>query len=136
MVNAVKNRSILLVVFVVVGFMNFAPASFAQTPADPAMPGATTAPMTREQAAQRFRQGEAFEHKHNLRAAYDAYLEAGEAGNGDAQKKLGDLYGNGNAVVERNYETSLKWYHKAREQGMEIPGPLTYPGTPVLILPR
>ena len=88
------------------------------------------------QAASRYRQGETLEHNRDLRAAFNAYTEAGEAGNGLAQKKLGDIYSSGNAVVERNYETALKWYFKAREQGIEIPKPLTYPGTPVGSLSR
>jgi TPR repeat protein len=87
--------------------------------------------LTPAQAALRLQQGEAFERKHDLRSAFDAYSEAGEAGNGLAQKKLGDFYSSGNVAVDRNYETALKWYSKAREQGIEIPKPLTYPGTPV-----
>jgi TPR repeat protein len=89
-----------------------------------------------EQALSRFRQAELFERNRDLRSAFNAYTEAGEAGNGLAQKKLGDLYSSGNAVVERNYETALKWYFKAREQGIEIPKPLTYPATPVGSLTR
>ena len=57
-----------------------------------------------------------------------AYLAAGEAGNGMAQKRLGDIYNTGNAVVRRDYETALKWYQKARAQGIEIPKPITNPG--------
>lgn len=87
--------------------------------------------LTPAQAAQRLQQGEAFESKHDLRSAFDAYTQAGEAGNGLAQRKLGDFYSSGNVAVDRNYETGLKWYSKAREQGIEIPKPFTYPGTPV-----
>lgn len=87
--------------------------------------------MTSAQAALRLQQGEALERRHDLRGAFNAYAEAGEAGNGHAQKKLGDFYGSGNAAVDRNYETALKWYSKAREQGIEIPKPLLHPGTPV-----
>lgn len=100
------------------------------------MSGGTTAlaqagALSPAQAALRLQQGETFERKHDLRSAFDAYTEAGEAGNGPAQKKLGDFYTSGNVAVDRDYETGLKWYSKAREQGIEIPKPLTYPGTPV-----
>ena len=89
-----------------------------------------------DQAASRYHQAEALERSHDLRAAFNAYTEAGEADNGLAQKKLGDIYSSGNAVVERDYETALKWYFKAREQGIEIPKPLTYPAAPVGSLSR
>jgi TPR repeat protein len=90
----------------------------------------TATPLTVQQAADRFREGTLLEHRKDLRGALMAYTEAGEAGHGMAQKKLGDIYSNGNAVVERDYETALKWYERAREQGIEIPKPLVYPGDP------
>ncbi len=92
---------------------------------------AQTAPLTPAQATARYHQGEALEHKRDLRAALDAYTEAAEAGNGHAQKKLGDFYGSGNTAVERDYETALKWYTMARDQGIEIPKPFNYPVAPV-----
>ena len=49
-------------------------------------------------------------------------------GHGPAQKKLGDIYGSGHGDVQRDYETSLRWYQRAREQGIEIPQPFSYPG--------
>jgi len=36
--------------------------------------------------------------------------------------------GTGSDAVERDYETSLRWYERARRQGIEIPKPFTYPG--------
>jgi TPR repeat protein len=57
-----------------------------------------------------------------------AYLAAGDSGHGEAQKRLGDIYNMGNAVVPRDYETALRWYQKARAQGIEIPKPLVNPG--------
>ena len=56
---------------------------------------------------------------------------AGEAGHPMAQKKLGDFYSAGIVAVPRDYETALKWYQKAREQGVEIPAPPIYPGSPI-----
>ena len=84
--------------------------------------------LTSQQAMERFTQGGFLEHRKDMHGALVAYLEAGEAGYAPAQKKLGDLYSTGNSAVERDYETALKWYEKAREQGMDIPKPLTYQG--------
>jgi TPR repeat protein len=61
-------------------------------------------------------------------AAMEKYLEAAVIGHGPAQKRLGDIYGNGQGDVNRDYETSLRWYQRAREQGVEIPLPYAYPG--------
>ncbi len=95
-------------------------------------PVASASAMSPVAAAQRFRQGQVLERRRNLRGAFDAYFEAGEAGNGPAQKKLGDLYISGGPVVARDYETALRWYHKAREQGVDIPKPFSYSGAPVV----
>ncbi len=84
-------------------------------------------------AADRYSQGELFEHRGDHQAALDAYTESAESGNGYAQKKLGEIYNTGNAVVVRDYETALKWNSKARAQGIEIATPdpihLSNPGT-------
>ena len=89
------------------------------------------ASLTPYQAAQRFQQAESLEQKHDLYAAFEAYTEAGEAGHPMAQKKLGDFYSAGNVAVTRDYETALKWYQKARDQGVDVPVPLTHPATPI-----
>lgn len=83
------------------------------------------APLTPEQAAERYQQGLAAERSGDLRAAMAAFLAAGESGNGQAQKRLGEIYNTGNAVVQRDYETALIWYQKARAQGVEIPRPMS-----------
>jgi FimV-like protein len=110
------------------------PPSLSTAPAQPAKPGIATerppkpakgVPLTAPQAEARFQQGLVQERQGDLRGAFAAYLEAGQSGNGGAQKKLGDFYNAGNAVVQRDYETALKWYQKARDQGVEIPKPLT-----------
>lgn len=91
-----------------------------------AAPKAATPPtLSSAQAEASYQRGLAEERRGDLAAALKSYLEAGESGNGKAQKKLGDFYNAGNAVVKRDYETALKWYQKAREQGVEIPKPLT-----------
>jgi len=121
-----------LLIVATAGLLSFGPAAYAQKGemiVDISPPPLSSTLNARE-AADRYTQGTLHERRKDLRAAFIAYSEAGEAGNGHAQKKLGDFYSNGNTVVERDYETALKWYEKAREQGIEIPKPLVYPGDP------
>lgn len=96
----------------------------AATPPDAKKPAKAPA-LPPAQAEARYQQGLAQERQGDLKGALKAFLEAGQSGNGAAQKKLGDLYNSGNAVVQRDYETALKWYQKARDQGVEIPKPMT-----------
>ena len=105
-----------------------APPAPKPRPESPLKPAARAPAMTPAQAAERFQEGINLERNGDLQAAMTAYLAAGDAGNGLAQKRLGDIYNTGNAVVQRDYETSLKWYQKARAQGVEIPKPITNPG--------
>jgi FimV-like protein len=84
--------------------------------------------LSREEAEKRYREGLAHERAGNEQAALRAFLDAGEAGNGRAQKRLGEIYDNGNSVVARDYQAALKWYQKAREQGVAIPKPFQFPG--------
>jgi FimV-like protein len=72
--------------------------------------------------ALRYQQGVTLEKRGDEVGAFKAYLEAGEAGHGLAQRKLGELYDNGDGVP-RDYQSSLKWYQKAREQGVLVPAP-------------
>jgi FimV-like protein len=96
----------------------------AAVPAKPAPKPAVVPPAGGEEAARRYREGQALERKGDDAGALKAYLEAGEAGHGLAQRRLGQIYDKGNTVVQRDYQTSLKWYQKAREQGVEIDKPL------------
>ena len=73
-------------------------------------------------ATTQYRQGLALERRGDEQGAFKAFLDAGEGGHGLAQLKLGEIYDKG-GVVERDYETSLKWYEKARAQGVAIPKP-------------
>jgi pilus assembly protein FimV len=86
-------------------------------------PGAR-APLGPEESARRYREGLALERKGDQQGALRAYLEAGEAGHGLAQRRLGQIYDKGNTAVQRDYQESLRWYQKAREQGVEIEKPL------------
>lgn len=96
-----------------------APAAVKPAP----KPGAALPP-GHEEAVRRYREGLALERKGDDQGALKAFLEAGEAGYGLAQRKLGQIYDKGNTVVQRDYQTSLGWYQKAREQGVEIEKPI------------
>jgi FimV-like protein len=96
------------------------PAPGQRTPAKPS----AAVPPPLEAAAKRYRDGLALERRGDLQGAMAAFLEAGEGGNGMAQRRLGQIYDQGNSVVPRDYQTALKWYQKAREQGVEIDRPL------------
>jgi len=86
--------------------------------------GSAGVPPGLESAASRYREGLALERKGDEGGAFKAFLEAGEAGYGVAQRKLGQIYDKGNSAVKRDYQKSLEWYAKARAQGIEIDKPL------------
>jgi FimV-like protein len=77
----------------------------------------------RTAAAKRYWEGLARERRGDTEGAFKAYLEAGEAGHGLAQRRLGQIYDSGNDVVKRDYEVALKWFQRARAQGVSIPKP-------------
>jgi TPR repeat protein len=62
-----------------------------------------------------------------LRAAGDNYRaflvfhEAAQLGHPKAQRRLGEIYDSGDAIVQRDYLKALRWYQAAREQGEAIP---------------
>jgi len=102
------------------------PVVAAAKPAAAAPPAKAAAPVPagQEEAARRYREGQALERKGDDQGALKAYLESGEAGYGLAQRRLGQIYDKGNTAVQRDYQASLKWYQKAREQGVDIDKPL------------
>ena len=57
--------------------------------------------------------------------AFEAYLQAGEAGHGLAQLKIANIYDRGNKVIKRDYQSAIRWYEKARQQGVELAKPLS-----------
>jgi serine/threonine-protein kinase len=79
-------------------------------------------------AAARYGEGQKLERSGDWTGAMQAYHEAAENGHGPAQKRLGDIYNNGQGDVKRDYDTSLRWYKRAQEQGEQVPQPFTYPG--------
>jgi TPR repeat protein len=81
------------------------------------------ATQNRDAAEKHYRKARALESKGDERGALAAYLAAGEAGHGLAQKRLGEIYDKGNSAARRDYDTALRWYEKARAQGIEIPKP-------------
>ena len=86
-------------------------------------------PLGRQEAEARFQAGLGLARQREMRAALIAFHQAADSGHGLAQRKLGDFYGTGNDDVERDYETSLRWYTNARNQGINIPNkPFAYPG--------
>ena len=91
----------------------------AQRPASPAQ-----AKLTPEQAEARYREARSLESQGNDQAALQAYLAAGESGHGPAQKRLGEIYDKGNAATPRDYQAALRWYQRAREQGVAVPKPI------------
>lgn len=80
--------------------------------------------LDRKAAENQYQQARAMEGKGDERGAFKAYLAAGESGHGLAQKRLGEIYEKGNAATRRDYDTALRWYEKARAQGIEIPKPI------------
>jgi TPR repeat protein len=74
-------------------------------------------------AAQTHVNGLALERRGDDSGAFSAFVEAADAGYPPAQAKLGEIYDSGNAVVARNYEESIRWYQKARENGAILPAP-------------
>ena len=79
-------------------------------------------------AATRYGDARQYERAGYWAEAMQAYHEAAAGGHGPAQRRLGDIYGTGKGDVQRDYETSLRWYQRARQQGEDIPLPFTYPG--------
>jgi FimV-like protein len=95
----------------------------------PARPSAADS-LTEEAAAKRYRDGLNLERRGDHQGALTAFLEAGEGGHGLAQRKLGQIYDKGNAAAPRDFQKAIKWYEKARAQGVEIDKPLPRMGAP------
>ncbi len=107
-----------------------AASSSAQTVSPAANPKTTSgkvkATPATEAGAARYREAKALERKGDFLAAVLAYEEAAQAGHGYAQMRLAQIYDNGNPAVKRDYARALRWYEKARAQGLPVPRPHPY----------
>jgi TPR repeat protein len=81
--------------------------------------------LSKEEAARRYARGRTLDRQGDEAGAFLAYLEAGTAGHGLAQKRLGEIYDRG-GPVQRDYGEALRWYERARAQGIEVPSPTTF----------
>jgi len=89
-------------------------------------PAAALAVPSKDQAPmRRYQEGLALERQGDDGRAFKAFLEAAEGGYGFAQRKLGQIYDKGNSVVQRDLQSSIVWYQKAREQGVPIEKPVS-----------
>lgn len=80
--------------------------------------------LSRDAAEKQYQHARVLEKKGDEKGALVAYLAAGDAGHGYAQKRLGEIYERGNSATKRDYDVALRWYEKARAQGIEIPKPI------------
>lgn len=86
-------------------------AAAAPTPA----PAASLSPSAlRAEAA-------ALEGQGKMRDAVKMYKQAANAGDGEAAKRLGNIYGKGEGGIARDYAESVKWNDVARKRGINIP---------------
>jgi TPR repeat protein len=68
-----------------------------------------------------YQQAQAMEKEDRYRDAVRLYKQAASAGHGPSSKRLGEIYLKGAKGVTRDYAESVRWYDKARQQGMDIP---------------
>jgi TolA protein len=71
--------------------------------------------------AELFQQAKTLEGEGRYAEAVRLYKQAGNGGHGPSSKRLGEIYLKGAKGVSRDYAESVRWYDKARQQGMEIP---------------
>ncbi|HKU47310.1 MAG TPA: FimV/HubP family polar landmark protein [Burkholderiales bacterium] len=76
-------------------------------------------------AEQRYRDAVNAEEAKDHKAAFKAYLDAGEMGHGLAELRLGELYDQGSPAVKRDMQQSARWYQKARDRGAPVRRPET-----------
>ncbi len=67
------------------------------------------------------RQAKTMESRGRYCAATRLYQIAGNNGHGPASLRLAELYMSGRNDLRRDYVEAIRWYNKAREQGMSIP---------------
>lgn len=80
--------------------------------------------VSQDMAVRKYQEGLDHERAGRDAEAFEALLQAGEAGHGPAQRKLATIYDRGNRVINRDYQSAIRWYERARRQGVELPKPL------------
>ncbi len=128
----VKSLIAGLVPVALVASVAVAPVAHAQASDVNAQEKPSTTAAKDPSVLQRHLEALALQERGDERAAFCAFLEAGEAGYAPAQRRLAEIYSKGNSAVQRDFAASTRWYRMAREQGEVIPRPLTYSGIPGL----
>jgi TPR repeat protein len=96
-----------------------APVVVAQIAPKPAVPAAEKpAPVDTHKISQ---QAQGLEQMGYLPVAVKLYKDACLAGDGQACKRLGEIYIKGSDGVERDYAESVRWYDRARHLGVVVP---------------
>ena len=102
-----------------------APSATTPTPGAAPAHSATPTPAANTPAAAAapsedlFKQAEALEAS-DPKGAVKIYRSLARKGNGQAAKRLGDIYDRGIPGIPRDYQESLSWYQKARDLGLTI----------------
>ncbi|HEX9396138.1 MAG TPA: hypothetical protein VF943_05280 [Burkholderiales bacterium] len=80
--------------------------------------------ITQDLGSRKYQEGLDHERAGRDAEAFEAFLQAGEAGHGVAQLKLANIYDRGNRVINRDYQSAIRWYERARRQGVDLAKPL------------
>lgn len=81
--------------------------------ATPAAPSVSPAALRAEASA--------LEGQGKMREAVKLYKQAALAGDGEAAKRLGNIYGKGEGGIARDYAESVRWNDIARKRGIDVP---------------
>ncbi|WP_338846139.1 protein kinase [Massilia sp. W12] len=82
---------------------------------------AAPAPAAGMSASQMRAEAQALEGQGKMREAVRMYKNAANAGDGEAAKRLHNIYGKGEGGIARDYAESVKWGDVARKRGIDIP---------------
>ncbi len=93
----------------------------AKKAAAAAAAAATPAPAAGMSASQMRAEAASLESQGKMREAVRMYKNAANAGDGEAAKRLHNIYGKGEGGIPRDYAESVKWGDIARKRGIDIP---------------